>query len=188
MSTMQQAYPRVLDAVQELRRGWRFQRVAEGALLALAGSAGALVLLVGLDNLLTPLGWPLGLAGRALAALALWAVVLGGAFAWVVKRVLEDRRDDYFAALAEERYPELGNRLINALQLGRGNQDGHSPRLIEAIVAGAAERLDDLELDKSIAGPGRRRRRRCPGRAARLQRRLQRAFPQRGGPPAAAVG
>ena len=64
-----------------------------------------------------------------------------------------------FAALVEENHPTLRNRLINALQLGRGNQDGHSPVLIERIVGDAADataktdllRLDDTAEDRKPA-------------------------------------
>jgi len=68
----------------------------------------------------------------------------------VVRRCLEDRRDDFFAALVEQNHPELRNQLINALQLGRGHQYGHSPRLIEAIVNDAANATADLDMAGSI--------------------------------------
>ena len=79
----------------------------------------------------------------------------GGLFAAILslicgRRWLEDRRDDYFAALVEQRHPELGNRFINALQLGRGTQAGVSRNLIDAIVSDADRSAGDLDLGDSI--------------------------------------
>src|SRR4051812_13114089 len=113
MSTTQD-FPRLMSALDDLRRRWRARKVAEGALLAAAGVAGVLVLAVAADNLIKP-----GTAGRSLLALALWGTLGVSLLVLVVRRWLEDRRDDYFAALVERRYPELRNQLINALQLGR---------------------------------------------------------------------
>jgi hypothetical protein len=145
MSTVQQFYPRLLDSVSDLRRRWRSARVIEGGLLAFAVTAGVLLALLALDNTLHP-----DTLGRGVLALVLWGTLIASVLTLVVKRVLEDRRDDYFAALAEQAFPSLGNRFINALQLGRGNQDGHSPDLIERIVRDAADQTADVDLGQSI--------------------------------------
>src|SRR5690349_11239757 len=110
MSTMD-AYPRLMGALDEVRGQWRRQKLLEGVLLALAGAAGVLVVLIAADNLLQP-----GVLGRALLAALLWGALLAGLLNLVVRRWLEDRRDDYFAALVERKHPDLRNRLINALQ------------------------------------------------------------------------
>jgi hypothetical protein len=134
------SYPQLVDDLAAVRGQWRVQKVAEGILLAAALVAGVLVAVVAADNLLKP-----GTVGRGLLALALWGTAGWAFLRWVLRRWLEDRRDDFFAALVEERHPELANRLINALQLGRGNHYG-SPRLIEAIVEDAARATADLHL------------------------------------------
>lgn len=144
MSTME-AYPRLVDGLDEVRRRWRTQKVLEGALLAAAGVLGAVVALVLADNLFHP-----DKAGRFALAVVLWGALAAGLLALVVKRWLEDRRDDFFAALVEQRHPGLRNQLINALQLGRGNQRGFSPELIGAIVRDADRAALDLELADSI--------------------------------------
>jgi hypothetical protein len=142
----------LVSALDEVRARWRQQKVLEGALLALAGVLAVLVVLVAADNLLNP-----GVVGRALLAAVLWGGLIAGLLSLVVRRWLEDRRDDYFAALVEQKYPELHNRLINALQLGRGSQRGFSPDLIGAIVRDADRASGDLELSDSVDGrPARR--------------------------------
>ncbi len=142
--SMTQDYPRLIDALDDLRRRWRAGRLAEGALVALAVSLATLLLVVAIDNL-----FALGTLGRCALAAGLW-----GSLAWGASRLatrgLEQRRDDFFAILVERHYPGLSNRLINALQLGRGNQDGHSPRLIEAIVSDAARDTSELDMGASL--------------------------------------
>src|SRR5262249_52242753 len=119
-------------------------KLVEGFLLALASGAVVLIGVVAADNLLQ-----LGTAGRLILALMLWGALAAGLAGLVLRRWLEDRRDDFFAALVEEKHPELHNQLINALQLGRGHQYG-SPRLIEAIVQDAAHATADLEMTECL--------------------------------------
>jgi hypothetical protein len=151
MSTME-AYPRLMHALDEVRGTWRRQKLLEGMLLVLAGAAAVVAALVAIDNLFQP-----GIFGRAVLAAVLWGALLAALMSLVVRRWLEDRRDDYFAALVEQKYPNLHNRLINALQLGRGSQRGFSPGLIAAIVSDADRASADLEMGEAIdARPTRR--------------------------------
>jgi hypothetical protein len=147
-----EAYPRLMEGLDEVRRRWRTRQVLEGVLLASAGALGVVVALVLLDNLFQP-----DKLGRALAAAVLWGGLVAGILGLVVRRCLEDRRDDYFAALAEQKHPELRNRLINALQLGRGDQRGFSPELIGAVVRDADRATADVELADSVDGKPARR-------------------------------
>jgi hypothetical protein len=151
MATME-AYPQLLNALDDLRRQWRSRKLLEGFLLVLAGVGVVLALLIAADNILQP--EPLG---RMLLALILWGALGVGVLGWIVRRWLEDRRDDFFAALVEQKHPELQNQLINALQLGRGSQNGFSPRLIEAIVNDAANATADMEMTSSLDGQPVRR-------------------------------
>lgn len=139
------AYPRLIHALNDLRRQWRAQMVLQGVLLALAGVAAVLLTVIATDNL-----FQLDTAGRSLLALLLWGALAVCLLRLVVKRWLEDRRDDYFAALVEQKHPELRNQLINALQLGRHNQNGFSPVLIDAIVTDAARATADLDMNTSL--------------------------------------
>lgn len=145
--SMTDTYPRLVESLNTLRRQWRMYKVIEGSLLAFAGTATVLILLVIADNV-----FQLEPAGRMLLALVLWGTLAASLMGLVVRRVLEDRRDDYFAALVEEKHPELRNQLINALQLGRGTVNGFSPRLIEAIVEDASRATADIEMTESADG------------------------------------
>jgi hypothetical protein len=150
--SMAQAYPRLVRALDEVRGQWRRQKLLEGLLLAFAGVSAVLVALVAVDNLFHP-----GVAGRSLLAAVLWGGLIAGLMGLVVRRWLEDRRDDFFAALVEQKHPELHNRLINALQLGRNHQRGFSADLVEAIVADADRVSDDMEMGDSVdSRPARR--------------------------------
>jgi hypothetical protein len=144
MSTLE-AYPRLMDALNEVRGQWRRHKLLEGGLLALAGFIAVVVLLVAVDNLIQP-----GTAGRLLMAAILWGGLAVGLFSLIGRRFLEDQRDDYFAALVERKHPELHNRLINALQLGRDHTAGFSPGLIEAIIHDADRAALDMEMSDSV--------------------------------------
>src|SRR5262249_34230861 len=96
------AYPRLLAALDEVRSQWRTQKILEGALLTLAGTFGVLAVLVAADNFLHP-----GPLGRFLLAVVLWGGLAAAILSLVVHRFLEDRRDDFFAALVESRHPGL---------------------------------------------------------------------------------
>ena len=145
MSTSE-AYTRLTGELNELRRDWRRQKLTEGAVLAATVMAAALVVVIAADNLLR-----LGSGGRWLMSLLFWGTLAAGIVRLIVRRWLEERREDFFAAMVEHKHPELRNQLINGLQLGRGNHYG-SPRLIEAIVTDAAKSTADLEMRDSLDG------------------------------------
>jgi len=144
MGTLE-AYQQLMDALNTLRQQWRTRKVIEGVLLATAAIFGLLVVTVLLDNVFRVSG-----VGRALLAMTFWGGTLAVIGRFVVTRMLEDRRDDFFAAIVEEKFPDLRNRLINALQLGRGDQRGHSPELIGAIISDAANATADMDMNHSI--------------------------------------
>ncbi len=117
----------------------------EGCLLVVAGAAGVLVTVVAADNLVKP-----GTTGRLVLAAALWGALAVAVLKWVVNRWLDDRRDDFFAALAERGHPELHNGLINALQLGRVDRPGYSPQLVRRIVEDAATATAGVDFSDSL--------------------------------------
>ncbi|HEV3003535.1 MAG TPA: hypothetical protein VGX78_03700 [Pirellulales bacterium] len=143
MSTIDD-YPRLIEQINDVRDRWRMLQVGEGALRWLAAAALLVVAAVACDNLF----W-LESGARWLLLAVLAAGLALGLSSWVVRRWLEDRRDDFFAVVVEERHPHLCNRLINGLQLGRGNDYG-SPRLIEAIVGDALEATAELDLAGTV--------------------------------------
>ncbi len=149
--TMTEAYPQLMDELATLRQRWRAQKLTEGLLLTVALTAATLVATVAADNVLK-----LSASGRTILTVLLWAVAIGSVVVFVVQRWLEDRRDDFFAAMVERRHPELRNQFINALQLGRSNGYG-SPRLVEAIVNDAVRVTADLELTDCLDARGVRR-------------------------------
>ncbi|MDA1053997.1 MAG: hypothetical protein O3C40_26405 [Planctomycetota bacterium] len=138
------AYPQLVNQLDEVRRQWRIAKVVEGSLLVVAGGAAVLIALVAADNI-----FQLGLFGRFLMACILWGGLGTLVFSFVIQRWLEDRREDYFAALVEKKHPELHNQLINALQLGRGAEYG-SAEIISAIVADASQATLDLEMEDCL--------------------------------------
>jgi hypothetical protein len=145
MNSMTDAYPRLMAALAEVRGQWRLHKILQGALLTLAGTLGVLALLVAADNLFHP-----GQAGRLALAAVLWVGLILAVMSLIVRRFLEDRRDDYFAALVERKHPEMRNTLINALQLGRDHTKGFSRNLIAAIIRNADRMLLDSEVADAV--------------------------------------
>src|SRR5439155_21002153 len=119
---------------------WRAGRVVSGSLFLVAIFAGVLMLLAGVDAVLH---W--GAGGRWISTAVWVSALVAGTSSLVGRRWLEDARDDFFAALIEQKHPELRNRLINALQLGRGTEPG-SKRIIEQIVSDAAAATRDMNF------------------------------------------
>lgn len=139
-----EAYPRLVQELHSVRQQWRSSTLLEGCLWAAASVLAAVVAVVAADNL-----FAFSMAVRFALACLLVGIVIAAGLKWIVRRMLEDHREDFFAALVEDRFPELGNRLINGLQLGRGTDYG-SPLLIEAIVVDAASAASDLDLDDCV--------------------------------------
>jgi len=144
-------YPQITQRLAEVRQRWRAQNLFAGALLALACLSAAACVLVAADNLAKP-----ETAGRVFMSVCFWATALAALVYFIARRWLENRRDDFFACLVEGRHPELRNRLINALQLGRGDHYG-SRRVVEAIVNDAARAAADLDMPGCVEGRGLKR-------------------------------
>lgn len=89
--------------------------------MTLAGTLLVLVLRVAADNLLHP-----DKLGRFLLVCVVRGGLVAAVLSLVVIRFLEDRRDDYFAALVEREYPNRRNTLINAPQLAQMARDSQA--------------------------------------------------------------
>jgi len=132
-------YSQLQQDLAELRRRWRGRAVWAGVLGLWACALGVLVVAALVDNL-----WRPGVAGRVIVAVLCVGVTAVGGLRLLARRLWENRSDDYFAALVEQRHPELRNVLINAVQLGR-EAGPDTPRLVGAIVQDAAGATADLD-------------------------------------------
>jgi hypothetical protein len=142
---MTQAYTLILDAIHETRQTWRFRRVAEGLLITAAATGLVLLLATLIDQVLAP-----GQLGRVVLASAFWCVAVTLAWRFVGSVLSQRHSDDYFAALLEQR-AGMHNRLINALQLGRGG--AAAPALVEAIVNDGVAAVENVEPGRAVASP-----------------------------------
>ena len=64
---MTELHKQLVRDLAEVRQQWRFTKLLEGALLAIAGAAGVVIVLVAFDNV-----FKLETAGRCVLALVLW--------------------------------------------------------------------------------------------------------------------
>ena len=148
---MTEAYLQLLDHVQLVRRMWRVRRVTEGLLLAAALVVAAALVTTMLDQLAD-----FGVAGRWVLALVLYATLIATLWGLAIHPARARHSDDFFAALMERRLPTLGNRLINALQLGR-EEYPRAPRLVEAIVSDGVSAAYDADPAQAVARSALRR-------------------------------
>ncbi|VTS01760.1 DUF3488 domain-containing protein [Tuwongella immobilis] len=139
------AYAQLMAALTELRRAWKRRQLLIGALQTLTIAAGLLLIGTLIDTL-----FRVSDVGRVVIFLGMLLGCVGALLNGVVRPLMEDRRDDFFAMLIEEKHPELRNRLINALQLGRANEPGQSEVLVDRIVHDAAQATSEIEVRSSL--------------------------------------
>ncbi|MEA3366446.1 MAG: hypothetical protein U9Q79_12470, partial [Candidatus Hydrogenedentes bacterium] len=133
-------YLQLRGQLDEVRQRWRGRNLLTGTLLALAFVFVTIVAVVAIDNLVKPETF-----GRFLLAGLLWTVIAATLYRYVVQPLRQTRCDDFFGAMVERKHAELGNYLINALQLGRGDPYG-SPQVVAAIVDDAARVTADVDV------------------------------------------
>jgi len=148
---MAEAYAQLLDYVQLVRRLWRTRRVVEGLVLA-----PAVVIAVGVAVTIVDQVADFGYGGRWALAAILWLTVIGSLLHGVARPALMPHSDEFYAALMEQRLPVLGNRLINAFQLGR-DENPSAPRLVEAIVGDGVSAAYDADPGRAVGSPTLRR-------------------------------
>lgn len=142
--TRNAAYARLIASIDALRRRWSVLRIASSAFLAAAVVGTVVLAAVGADNLVAP-----GFAGRMLLSNSILLVSLAAGVG-LVRSYVDHRRDEHFAMLVEDANPDLNDRLINAVQLGRGTEEGVSPGLIAAIVDDADRATSDIDWGASL--------------------------------------
>src|SRR5262249_34996335 len=79
-----------------------------------------------------------------------------GAIAWACAPLRRTPGDSQVARFIEERVPALDDRLVTAVDVGEGRSNA-SPLIAEPLVADAARRAKDVDIDTVI--PGERLRR-----------------------------
>ena len=149
---MTQAYADVLAVIASTRRIWRLMRGIESLFLLIASIITALSLATLVDALVAPSSpgrWVL-----LLLVLVGIGVVARYGFQLLFRR---GRNDDFFAALLEQRQPQLHNRLINALQLGR---DAAAQRVapayqsaVDAAIESGREASESLRVLTAVQSP-----------------------------------
>ncbi len=132
------SYESLLQRVKLVRRRWRLQMTVKGLSLFLASTIALLVLGV----------WGADLFGFRPAAVWLMRVVTGSAVLWVGWRFLwvPFRRrvtDVQIAQFIEERYPQLEDRLVSAVEFG-GRQDVSG--ILDLLIRDALEKTRRIDF------------------------------------------
>ena len=141
---MSDHYRELTAVLARVRTRWRTlsglaaltRAVAAASALALAALVAYLIASPGEGGLVVLFLLPAaGLVGAA------------GWFLWLVRRRPDDRA---VARLIEERCPELEDRLATAVELGSRSDERGASVLLAPLVADAAFRAGDLDLDRII--------------------------------------
>jgi len=150
-NAMTEAYLQLVNTVDTVRRAWRTRRMLEGMLLACSIVLGILIAAGILDQLAH-----FGPVGRWVLGIVFWGGLIACVWRLVARPAMTGHSDDFFAALLEGRLPELRNRFINALQLGREEHPA-APKLIDAIVTDGVRATDEIDPGRAVTGPALRR-------------------------------
>ncbi|MBI2805819.1 MAG: hypothetical protein HYX68_12640 [Planctomycetes bacterium] len=125
-------------------RRWKKVILLEAVGLAVAAPLGYLWAVFLLDNL-----WHLSLFGRVLASLGLLVGVgAAGAHLWQRWRSVQLSEDQVALAIERSTVGGVQNRLINALQISRGDKPADQ-QLSEAVVQENCDRLEQIKLEQA---------------------------------------
>ena len=133
------SYESLRERIRMVRRRWRTQILIKGVSLFLASSISLLVLSV----------WGADLFGFKPGALWAMRLLTGGAVVFVAVRFLYlplRRRvsDVQVAQYVEERYPKLEDRLVTAMEFGRG--DRISAGMLDLLIKDALDKTNRLDF------------------------------------------
>jgi hypothetical protein len=133
------SYEGLLSRIRMVRRRWRMQKLVKGVALFLIAAIALLILGIWGANLL---GFKSG---------AVWAMrfVTAGATVYVALRffVAPFRRrisDIQIAQYIEERYPDLEDRLVTAVEFGEGK--GIAPGMLDLLIKDAMEKTSRIDF------------------------------------------
>jgi hypothetical protein len=138
-------YNRLLRLLSRVRFKSKLLIVSEAVTRAAVVLLIALAAAFGLDNLIH-LPW--------LVRLTLGAAIPVGVLFYFVKLARDAFarwHDDRVAVRLEKAYPDLHNQIINAIQLGREPSSEDVARVIQLLVAEAAEQSTRLPLDRAVS-------------------------------------
>ncbi len=137
-------YEAILRSVRYVKRRWRTMLIAEGVLYTVAVVLGVLLVSFATDNV-----FHLAASVRLLALLVLIGAGVAAFVLRIVRRALRPISDDRTALTIEAHYPELENRLINSIQLGRSER--YRNELADAVLAQTGDRIRYTRLERSLS-------------------------------------
>ncbi len=138
------SYEAIVRSVRYVRRRWRGMLVLEGVLYTVAVVLGVLLLSFASDNV-----FHLAAPVRILALIVLIGAGVASFVLRIVRRALRPISDDRTALKIEAHYPELENRLINSVQLGRSER--YRNELADAVLKQTEDRIHMTPLERSLS-------------------------------------
>jgi len=140
-------YAQIKNFIKQVRSEWIGAQVISAIYrLAFMFLSSVLIIFIA-DNIFDFPGFILTAFSLAIVVLAIAFILLSG-----IKIVRIGLSDDYFAVFLEKNIPDLKNKVINALQIGRSfsDSDGTSEAFVKAIIADALRSIGNAKLTHSI--------------------------------------
>lgn len=138
------SYEAIVRSVRYVRRRWRGMLIVEGVFYTVAVVLGVLLLSFVSDNV-----FHLAAPVRILALIVLVGAGVASFVLRIVRRALRPISDDRTALTIEAHYPELENRLINSIQLGRSER--YRNELADAVLKQTEDRIRMTPLERSLS-------------------------------------
>jgi hypothetical protein len=140
--------PRLASLLSGLRDRVRRLVVWDSLLTLLAVLLAAFWLGLALDYLPVVLGGTeMPWLARLILLLTVLTLMLGIAWKMLIGRLKRPLPDDSLALLVERHHPDLGGRLVTAVQLNQPGREGdsHSPELLRQVHDQAAAKIDQVD-------------------------------------------
>lgn len=144
-----QSYKIIMDRLREVRKRAQSTGIVEA--VALVASVGLMVLI---GAVISESYLYLAPAVKRVIVFLLPAVIVVALSGLVIFRIMRSPGPESAARIVERAFPDLNDRLISAVQLGRLDSEslrGQSPGLVEALVKHVATEITDLDTTRAVS-------------------------------------
>ena len=151
MAAPQYLDPRLSTLLESLRSRIRRYVVWDAGLAIAAVILSAFWIGLAIDYLPVRLGGTeMPRLARLILLLVVAGIIVGIVATMLIGRLGRPLPDDSLALLVERHHPELGGRLVTAVQLNQPGRDGdsHSPKLLEEVHDQAAAAIDQVDPNR----------------------------------------
>ncbi len=145
----------LVDVIRQVRKRWRTRVLLRGAVIVVAGALVALA--IASYGLQAYKFSPQSVTGFRIAVFAAFALLIGAALIWPLRRKVSDLQ---VALYVEEHEPSLQAAILSAVDVTEANATGRADIpdvIVDRMVAQAVEKAQTIENGKAVGRAGLRR-------------------------------